>query len=239
MRRHGLLKIFAFLGFLVGLIYASQQFITSKNYLSYALSLALRPVSVAVKAVVMDSAPGKSALSLENERLKAQILALAKSSYQSTFNGNKYISAKIYSTYPFNNRGLITVNAGSRQGVIKGAPVTLDGAILVGQVQEVFESFSVVRTFFDAGWEVPVKISKDNKDALLVSGKEPRLTLIAKEIDVQGGDSVYAASKDFDFGMTIGEVKDIYNDKGALFREASISFPYDLGDITEIAILIR
>ena len=49
-------------------------------------------------------------------------------------NGREALIAKIYSTYPLNNHSVITVAAGSADGVAVGMAVTADGEHLLGQV---------------------------------------------------------------------------------------------------------
>ncbi len=224
----------------LGLIAFGKFFVANKNYLSYRLTVALKPALAFVGGVFGETpSPEFKELILENQKLKAQILALSKSSYALEENEREFRVAKIYSSYPFNNRGLVAINAGIKDGVSSGMTATVGGYILLGQVTEVFESYSLVRTIFDAGWELPVKIGSNNTEALLAGGREPELTLILKEKTVKSGEPVYSAGRDFPYGLTLGEVGEIREDVGAAFREASLKLPYDVSTLQEVSVILK
>jgi cell shape-determining protein MreC len=105
--------------------------------------------------------------------------------------------ARIYSTYPFNHRNFLTVNAGFADGVALGMAVSTDGNFLLGQVTEVFEYTSNIRTIFDKNWTISVRLGTKATDALLVSGQDPQLTLIDKKAKAEEGAPVYSASRAF------------------------------------------
>jgi len=179
-----------------------------------------------------------AALALENTRLKAQLLYLSHVPRQETAGSERHLVSEIYSTYPFNHRGFISVNAGAGDGVRAHAPVTIDGFTFFGVITEVASSYSVARTIFDTGWQLPVKIGEDSVDALFVGGREPRLTLIVKSGAVADGDSVYLASRDFPYGLKIGEVKNVHGELGSAFREADIFLSYDAQALHNVYVLL-
>lgn len=150
--------------------------------------------------------------------------------------GREMLVAKIYSTYPFNNRNLLTVNAGAESGVRIGMPATIEGKILLGQVIEVFENKSIIRTFFDKDFSLPIRIGEKEANALLVGGQDPRLSLIDKSSDIKEGDSVFSAGRDFPYGMAVGTVGIISSANSLL--EASLMTPYQISDLREVYILI-
>ena len=230
-------------GFIVlsGILYlGSRVFLPSKNYLTAQVSAALdKPLTLTESLFNKGQESELNSLTLENEQLKAKILELEKSPYLLQTENHDYLVAKIYSTYPFNNRGLFTINAGFKNGVKTGLAVTFEKHILIGQITEVYENYSLVRSIFDGGWELPVKIDSDNIDALLVGGREPKLTLIVKGEEIKPGQPVYAAGRDFPYGLKIGEINEVFTDLGKTFEEGTVSFAYEIGTLTEIAVLIR
>lgn len=146
---------------------------------------------------------------------------------------------KIYSAYPFNNRGEVAINAGREQGVKEKMAVTVDGQVLFGQVTQVFEHYSIVRTFFDKGWQVPVRVGFQETDALLEGGPTPKLTMVAKNKEFNDGETVYSASRDFPYGLPIGRVKKIKDTPTAVFKEAELDAPYNFNDLRELELWLR
>jgi len=239
MRRNFL--VFIGLLILFGLLFLSQILINPKNYLASQLgNLVGRPIAFLANLIETsrDSAEFEKILK-ENEVLKAKILLLSKSSYRETIGGHEYLRARVYSTYPFNNRGLIALNAGRLDGLTELLPVTLGDAVFLGQLNHVSDNSSVARTIFDAGWELPVKAGIDGVDALLVGGREPKLTLIVKEKELISGADVYTAGKDFPYGLKIGTVREIFDNPGSTFREATLDIPYEVGEFTHVSVLIK
>lgn len=146
---------------------------------------------------------------------------------------------KIYSTYPFNNRGEVVINAGSELGVKEKMAVTVDGKVLFGQIVQVFENYSIVRAFFDKGWQVPVRVGFQETDALLEGGSTPKLTMVAKNKEFNDGETVYSASRDFPYGLPIGKVKKIKDTPTAVFKEAELEAPYSFNDLRELELWLR
>lgn len=233
--------IFICLLVIFGFLFLSQSLISPKSYLVRGFAdLVSRPLGF-LASILEDSGDAQEFEKIlrENEALKAQILFLSTSPYLEDQDGHSYLRAKVYSTYPFNNRGLITINAGLNHGLKGLLPVTVDGYIFLGQLTEVAPNSSIVRTIFDSGWELPVKAGNLGVDALLVGGREPRLTLIVKEKELARGEDVYVAGKDFPYGLKIGTVKEIFDNPGSTFKEATLNIPYEIGELTETAVLIQ
>ncbi len=173
-------------------------------------------------------------LKLENENLKAQIQKgqiFAQQDYGLSL-GKKYFPARIFSTYPFNVKDVLIIDKGLSQGVKKGMTAVLDESILIGQVNDVFENSSNVRTVFDPDWQISVKIGEEKINGFFQGGNEPKITLIEKEIKV--GDPVFTASKDFPLDLKIGEIKEIREKTKGVFQEAVIEAPYNVNELESI-----
>ncbi len=154
-------------------------------------------------------------------------------------NGREVLVAQVYSTYPFNNRSILTVAAGSEEGIRPGMVVTADGNYLLGQVTEVFDHLSNVRTIFDKDWQISARVGSAQADALLVSGQQPSLTMIDKKIAVAEGDPVISASRDFPYGLKIGTISGIESAGEVSFQQGMLQVPYQVNDLKEVAIIIR
>lgn len=154
-------------------------------------------------------------------------------------NGLEALIAKIYSTYPFNHRNLLTINAGSKDGVRIGMPVAANGTLLLGQVSEVWENKSLVQTIFDKDFSLPVRSGSLEADALLVGGQTPKLSLIEKNSVVNENDPVYSAGRNFPYRMAIGKIGFVTAAADNSLREASLVLPYQISDLREVVILTK
>ncbi|MBN2197975.1 rod shape-determining protein MreC [Candidatus Wolfebacteria bacterium] len=150
---------------------------------------------------------------------------------------DNYLSAKIFSTYPFNIKNQITVNIGKNQGVAKGMVATVENNLLLGQVVEVFNEYSIIQTIFDPNLQLPVRIGKEGVDGLFQAGNEPKVTLIEKQMPIEIGDIVYSSSKEFPYGLKLGEVSEIRETAAGVFKDAILRFPFNVNKLREIKII--
>lgn len=179
------------------------------------------------------------ALRLKNADLEAQILVLRNNPLFIKRPEEHFVKAKIYSSYPFNNRSVVIVNAGVEAGVQPLQAVTVGGeGLLFGHVVEANKGYSLVRTVADEGWEIPVRVGAEETDGLFVGGRTPRLTLVVKGKPLVEGSAVYTASRSFPYGLTIGKVSAVRADPAAAFQEADVVIPYGVGDLAEVLIRI-
>ncbi|MDI6717761.1 MAG: rod shape-determining protein MreC [Patescibacteria group bacterium] len=168
-------------------------------------------------------------LKFENESLKAQLQKTVD------FEANRdsiYISAKIFSTYPFNIKNSLLVDKGLKQGIQKNMTVLVSEGILLGRVEEASDNSSIIQTIFDSNWKMPVKIGEEKTNGLFEGGNDPKITLIEKP--VKSGDVVFTASKDFLLNLKIGEIREIKQDNSGIFKEAFVDIPYSVNELNEV-----
>ena len=171
-------------------------------------------------------------LYLENQSLKSRLTASLPE-----FRGD-FKLAKVYSSYPFNDKNEIAINLGSADGIKESWPVVLGSDIVLGEVKKVFERYSLVRTIFDPEWRLAVRIGENKINALLEGGVEPSLTTIDKNKVIKEGDFIYAVAKGFPYGALIGKVQNISSSPSSIFQEASLALPYNFNnEIVEVKIL--
>ncbi len=171
-------------------------------------------------------------LKMENENLKAQIQKNQVFCASENNQNSSAIIARVYSTYPFNFKNTVTINKGSKQGINKGMIAYWGDNILIGQVTDVYDDYSVIKTVFDPNWQLPVKIGNDKINGLFKGGNTPKITLIEKPIN--SGDPVFTASSDFPLDLKIGEIQNIKQSAGGVFEEATIKTPYNFNEIEDI-----
>ncbi len=178
-------------------------------------------------------------LKQENENLRAQIqkFQIPISNYQ--LQQKNYLIAKVFSTYPFNIKNQVTINIGEKQGVKKMMTVTVGDNLLLGQVTEVFENYSVIQTIFDPNWQLSVRIGKEEINGLFQGGNEPKVVLIEKEKAIQIGDIVYSASQEFPYGLKIGEISEIKETVAGVFKEAVLKIPFNINELREVNVITK
>jgi cell shape-determining protein MreC len=144
---------------------------------------------------------------------------------------NKFIPGFVYSIYPFNLKNEVSINIGSESKVrLGGAATTMDG-VLVGKIISVSDKSSIIKTIFDATFELPVYIGKTSVPALLKGGPNPKITLIPKSSIVDAGSLIYSASKDFPYGLVLGEIGPIKVSGTSVFYEGELRLSYNLSDL--------
>lgn len=219
--------------FLVG-----QLFFVPKTYVNSKLVTALQAPFIFVHSILVKENIRHQLveLQLENQDLRAQI-ELLRSRPGIVMDGEEaMVFAKVYSNYPVNNANQILVHAGANSGIKLGAVATTGEGIFIGEVIEVFDKMSVVRTIFDPDWELPVKIGAGRVDALLVSGVLPKLTLISKNKTVSVGAPIYLADKNYPYGLTVGIVSEIEASENERFDSALLSTPYEKSGLDAVYI---
>lgn len=137
----------------------------------------------------------------------------------------------MYSIYPFNLKNEFSVNIGLESGVRPGGSVVNLEGVLIGKTISVSDKSSIIRTIFDPSFELPVYIGKTSVPAMLKGGPSPRITLIPKSSIVDSGEVIYSASKDFPYGMVLGEMGPVKVSDTSVFYEGELKLSYNLSDI--------
>ncbi len=176
-----------------------------------------------------------SVLVAENEELKAELAQLARVAAQLPSSSPAYLSAMVYSRYPFNFKNEFLVDAGANEGVAEGRAVVFQG-ILVGVVLRTFPDSSLVRTVFDGNFKIPVRVGAAGNDGLLTGGASPSVVSMAKGAAVHAGDIVYAAAEGLPYGLPVAVVQGTSTSADNLFEEAALTFAYDENSMQVVAI---
>jgi cell shape-determining protein MreC len=231
-------RTFVLIGTFILLFFFGQLIFSPKAYLNSRLGQAFQaPViffrSLSTRTTLMKSL---SALSLENQSLLAQLHQERLESAVIKENNVRYLRAPLYSSYPFNMSNQMLIAGGSDIGIVEKATVLAMPDIFIGQIASVEVNKATVRTIFDPNWELPVKIGDSRVDALLVGGPEPKLTLVSKRKPLLGGETVYLASRDFPYGLTLGTVAELRQSKESLFLEGRLIPPYAVSDLSDLYI---
>ncbi|PIR87328.1 MAG: hypothetical protein COU11_01090 [Candidatus Harrisonbacteria bacterium CG10_big_fil_rev_8_21_14_0_10_49_15] len=224
------------LGVLALLLLLGQWLFVPRTYVRSRLGQALQAPFVFLESLRSRSAlvDQLKELQIENLGLRAELASVNARPELIQEEGQRYVRARAYSSYPLNNVDNLLINVGENVGVEVGMPVLVTPNLFFGEVVEVFETMAMVRTIFDPGWELQVKIGDQNADSLFVGGPSPRLTLISKGRRVASDQEVYLTDKRYPLGLVLGAVGQISDSDQNLFEEASLDTPYTRSDINQL-----
>ena len=172
-------------------------------------------------------------LEIKKRDLEAEIFNLEIRNRET---GRNFISAKVYSLYPFSNRAELIINAGARDGVKVNQAVTVGGKTLIGRIKNVYQNISVVQTVFDSDFQIPIRIGEAEVDSLFVGGLTPKATLIEEPELIEADDFVVSSHREFPYGLVIGRIKEIIIDE--LKSGAKIKPAYELKKIRNVLVVI-
>lgn len=180
--------------------------------------------------------PQFSALQNENMALRVELehlLSLKETVSHVTPNA---VLAEVYSRYPLNNKSELLINVGAAEGVKPKMAVVVNG-LLLGRVEQVKDHLSSVKTIFDSTLELSVKVGDKGANGLFRGGHSPTVSLITKEVDVKLGSGIFSANTDVPLGLPLGEVADIHDEPGEIWRTATLRVPYDLENIKVVSVI--
>ena len=132
------------------------------------------------------------------------------------------------------------INRGSEERVKKEDVIVTSSGILVGQIVEVFDSFSRVALITDSDFKITVKLL--NKNTLGIShgmlSDEVWLDFIFQNDEVVKGDVVVTNGNDlFPPGLIVGVVNKISSDDGSLFKKVLVKPEFKNINLSRVLIL--
>ncbi len=160
----------------------------------------------------------------ENEGLRSQL----NISSQEGFNLE---SARIIGRDIYNNNSWILIDKGKRNGLEKGMSVIVADGILVGKVEEVFDS--TARVIFITEKLMNINVETVETGAVGVArgnyGLGLTMDLVLQTDNLKIGDRVITSdiSQDVPRGLLVGEIREIDLAKNELFQKAIIAPPVD------------
>ncbi|MBI2279010.1 MAG: hypothetical protein HYU81_03045 [Candidatus Brennerbacteria bacterium] len=144
----------------------------------------------------------------------------------------------VYSRYPYGAEGLLTIAAGSDQGLREGLPVLAAPGALLGVVVRVDPARSEVRTIFNPAWRSTVRFEKSGAEALLEGGSAPQLTLIPNEGTFFESERVVNADASFPYGLFMGvRGGDEGIETDDPWRTAPLELTYRESDLREVLVV--
>lgn len=175
------------------------------------------------------------------ESLKSQVYELTKEnkSLKAEISGAVNMGSngiKVYSTYPFNGTRDISIAAGKKDDIQSGAIITFGSKVFICKVSQVNNSTSIVKTVYDPGYQVAVRIGTKEVDGLFKGGLNPIVDLIKTDADIKEGDEIITASPNLPYGLFIGTVKNITQVPGAPFKQTKVELGVELSSLRDVSI---
>ncbi|NIP18449.1 MAG: rod shape-determining protein MreC [Xanthomonadales bacterium] len=152
----------------------------------------------------------------ENRRLRALLEATAGREYEFRFAEMVQVNLD-----PFSHQ--VIIDRGGRDGVFVGQAV-IDGAGIMGQVEEVHLHMSGVRLISDPDHALPVQLTRTGlRTVAFGTGETSRLALpnVPLQADVRSGDLLVTSGLGdrFPAGFPVAEVESVRRDPGGMFAE--------------------
>ncbi|OGG42867.1 hypothetical protein A3G50_01915 [Candidatus Jorgensenbacteria bacterium RIFCSPLOWO2_12_FULL_42_11] len=173
-------------------------------------------------------------LRLENQGLRQKIQELTN---KLNLDNQPYLTAQVYSRYPFNNNQSLVIDAGFKAKVTVGWPVLAAEHRLLGKIVKVRANTSEVETIFSPDWRSTVKIGPSGVEALLVGGRQPKLEFIPANAKINPGDEVSSVSPDLPLNLFIGEVSEIISQPAASLWQAKLKTDYDPNQLKKVFVI--
>ena len=139
------------------------------------------------------------------------------------------VAARVIALAPSNFEWTVTIDVGTDDGVERGMPV-ISGDGLVGRVIQSSTGASRVLLAIDPNFAAAARTARVGEVGTITGrGSDPiLLRLLDPDADVEPGDEIVTASYDrgvFPAGIPVGEVREVVDGQGRLYREAQVS-PY-------------
>ncbi len=179
-------------------------------------------------------------LRLENQGLEQEVKDLKN---KLNFASQPYLSAQVYSRYPFNNNQTLIIDVGSKDGVKVGWPVLAAEHYLLGKISRVKATTSEVMTIFSPDWKSGVRIGQAGLpvqagiEAVLIGGRPPRLDLIPADAKINLDDEVLNASPNLPLNLLVGRISEINSQPTASLQQAKIRTDYDPNQLNRVFII--
>lgn len=177
-------------------------------------------------------------LAKENAALKTQLLSIANidstkiTNLNDTVNSQQYtlIAAKVIKNSVTLTNNIITINKGTKDGIVKDRAVISPIKGVVGFVQNVSENFATIRPLLNQETAISVVLKKDNAFGSLVWGddnfdyRKAYVKEIPNHYKVKVGDTIITSgSGGFPRGIEVGKVTNTRISTGDSFMTLEIA----------------
>ncbi len=188
----------------------------------------------------------------ENDLLRGQLAELESTKRENQFLRNELgvsgrLDSQLLIAQIFNiQRGALSstimINKGARDGVKRTTPLIAAGNVLVGIVDQVFDSQSLVLLLDDPRVKISGRVQGANTTAS-VSGKlqnQLSLNLVATSEDIKEGDTIVSSGLDgLPEALPIATVTKVESSGGALFKTITAKPIFDLSLGSSLFVILK
>ncbi len=185
-------------------------------------------------------------LLVENIRLRAEnndYKRLQRQLGSAAWDDFRKVPATILSSPADIFRSQFILNKGANDGIVLGAPVVINGSILVGTVEELNNNTSLLRLLYHPETSIKAEvILKEGVSRGLVLGKTftgIEMIEIPRDAKLAEGQEVVALGQPglIPYGLMIGKIELIKSGDRDPYQRARLSTWYDAGEIVAVNIL--
>ncbi len=137
----------------------------------------------------------------------------------------------------------LLVNRGALDGVVLGAPVVIDGSILVGFITEVNDHSAVCRLLFNPTTSLPAEVLETENARGLLTGDlytSLMLSTIPRDAQLREGQAVVTVANSITPpALVVGTIAKIYNEENEAYQQARLQVPYDIDSLRAVTILVQ
>lgn len=183
----------------------------------------------------------------ENARLKAENIDYQRISEQigsATFSDYVSIEARVMAQPIDIFHSQFVLNRGASDGLIIGAPVVIQGSVLVGFVAELGDAVSVLRLLTHPESDLPAEILLgEDVGRGLVRGKSftgVDMVTIPRDVDISVGQKVVTVNQNelFPQGLLIGSISAVENEEHEPYQWARLALPYNADELVAVTVLV-
>lgn len=220
--------------------YQSASSFTSSNILVAQLYSAKNYIDeyFLLRSINEDLASQNAMLKEELSRLKfsgADTDTAALSQYN-------YIKAKVINNSLFKSKNYLTINKGSKDGVVVGMGV-VSGTGVIGKVKACSEDYATITSLLNSDIQVASRVKKNNIICTtkwdLLDYREADLLEIGRHVDLKVNDTIITSgfSQVYPENYPIGRVKSVSLTKSNSFLKVKIAFFTDFSSLNYVYIV--
>lgn len=140
------------------------------------------------------------------------------------------------------NSNLLTISAGSNQGLVYGQAVVVNNGIMVGKVLSVNSDSAVVRLVIDSASKVAVRTGEEKIVSGVLSGSlglGMNLSYIPQSQDLKKNDLVYTTDSNpgIPGGLVVGRIGEVRASAEDLFKQATVEPIIDLDTLSVLSVI--
>ncbi len=164
----------------------------------------------------------------ENEIFKKELDLMEKVDFET-------VASLIIGKNLSNNRKIIHINKGKKDGIKENAPVIVGGGVLVGKVSKVYSNNSEVELILDKNNKINAEIQEIETKGIVQGeyGTSAFIDMIPQTAKIKKGQTVITSGLGgvLPRGLLIGYIKDFDETIDRLFLKASLELPVQFNDL--------